>query len=74
MTLAIIVGVVVVVFAVWLILVMARRVLRLAVRLALAGVVVLALVLGAVAWWWYGMGSSFSPRENRPATRRANSR
>jgi hypothetical protein len=30
-----------------------KRLLRVAVRLALFGAVLIALLAGAVAWWWY---------------------
>lgn len=30
-----------------------KRLLRLALRLAMVGAVTFALVVGAVAWWWY---------------------
>jgi hypothetical protein len=56
---------------------LARRALKLVVRVALLGVLV--LLAGGVAWWWYGAGSSSSPaskqNDNRPAsTRRGTSR
>ncbi|HEY0005720.1 MAG TPA: hypothetical protein VGB17_12995 [Pyrinomonadaceae bacterium] len=73
MTLAIIIGAVVFIFGVWLFLALAKRAVRLAVRLALAAVVFLALLCGALAWWWYGLGTTTAPA-NRPATRRANNR
>lgn len=30
-----------------------KRLLRMAVRLALFGAILIALVAGAAAWWWY---------------------
>ncbi|MBA3241463.1 MAG: hypothetical protein H0T60_09600, partial [Acidobacteria bacterium] len=30
-----------------------KRVLRMAIRLALVGAILFALLAGAVAWWWY---------------------
>ncbi|MCA1592782.1 MAG: hypothetical protein LC754_09065 [Acidobacteria bacterium] len=50
-----------------------KRVLRMAIRLALVGAVLFALLAGAVAWWWYGASlSDFSPTQNRnTATRPA---
>lgn len=51
---------VVVLFLLW-------RTLKMFVRLALVGLVVLAVVLGLFAWGWYGAGDS-----PRPAPRRAN--
>ena len=37
----------------WLFFVILKRVLRMAVRLAVVGALLLALLVGAVAWWWY---------------------
>lgn len=76
MNIAIIIGVVVLVGVLWVFMFMARRAVRWAIRLALLGIVVLALLVGAVAWWWYGVGGSTGPqRESHPTgTRRANSR
>ncbi|HEV7858793.1 MAG TPA: hypothetical protein VGO91_09215 [Pyrinomonadaceae bacterium] len=74
---AIIVGIMILIGAVWVFLFMARRAVRWAIRLALLGIVVVALLVGGLAWWWYyGSGSPNAPvRETRPAaTRRANSR
>jgi endonuclease/exonuclease/phosphatase (EEP) superfamily protein YafD len=58
---------------------MAKRVVRWAIRLALLGIVALALLVGAVAWWWYygagGTATAPQQRDARPGTtRRANSR
>ncbi|HEX8097939.1 MAG TPA: hypothetical protein VF507_07880, partial [Pyrinomonadaceae bacterium] len=60
----------------WLFLFVARRALRMAVRLTLAGIVILALVVGAVVWWWYGTSTQGPPAQNRPAAtqKRGNSR
>jgi heme/copper-type cytochrome/quinol oxidase subunit 4 len=77
MTIAIVIGIIILIFAVWVFLFMARRAVRWAIRLALLGIVVLALLVGGLAWWWYyGSGSASAPvKETRPgATRRANSR
>jgi sorbitol-specific phosphotransferase system component IIBC len=55
----------------------ARRALRLVVRLALVFMLVLALLIGGLTWWWYGSdGSSTSkPYGGSPAgTRRSPSR
>ncbi|MBC7930986.1 MAG: hypothetical protein H7Z38_10535, partial [Rubrivivax sp.] len=30
-----------------------KRVLRMAIRLAVVGALLLALLAGAIAWWWY---------------------
>lgn len=76
MTIAIIIGVILVAVFAWLFLVMAKRTVRLFVRLAVLGVVVLAALAGAVAWWWYApSGAPAEQNVNRPgATRRANNR
>ncbi len=37
----------------WLFFVVLKRVLRMALRLAVVGALLLALLVGAVAWWWY---------------------
>ncbi|HYH87091.1 MAG TPA: hypothetical protein VEX60_16685 [Pyrinomonadaceae bacterium] len=37
----------------WLFFFVLKRVLRMAIRLAVVGALVLALLAGAVAWWWY---------------------
>jgi uncharacterized membrane protein (UPF0182 family) len=37
----------------WVFFVVLKRVLRMAVRLAVVGALLLALLVGAVAWWWY---------------------
>jgi protein-S-isoprenylcysteine O-methyltransferase Ste14 len=72
-----IIGIVVLVGALCVFLLMAKAAVRWAIRLALLGIVILALVIGSVAWWWYGAGDATTApqREARPAgTRRANSR
>jgi len=53
-----------------------RRALRFVVRLALLGVLILFLLTGGLAWWWYGSdGSSKQKGNNRPAnTQRTHSR
>jgi hypothetical protein len=55
---------------------LARRALRLIVRLALVGLLLLFLFGGGLAWWWYGSGNSLlNKNDNRPSnTRRTNSR
>jgi hypothetical protein len=52
-----------------------RRLMRLAVRLALAGGLLLVLLVGGLAWW-YRAGLSDSRQKEKPSTttRRANSR
>jgi len=45
-----------------------KRVLRMAIRLALVGAVLLALLVGAFAWWWYEpFGSGVNQKRNAPA-------
>ena len=44
----------------WLFLFVFKRLLRMALRLAVLGALVLALLAGAFAWWWY------SPSEGAP--------
>ncbi|HMF58157.1 MAG TPA: hypothetical protein VK619_17570 [Pyrinomonadaceae bacterium] len=67
----IIIGVV----AVSLFFVIARRILRWAIRLTLAGMLVLVLLIGGVVAWWYSSDSS-QRRETRPVAtpRRGNTR
>jgi len=49
----------------------AKRVLRMAIRLALFGAVLFALLAGAVAWWWYDpLGPSDDARPNRNSASR----
>ncbi len=76
MTLAIIIGALVSIFAIWIFLVVAKRTLRLAVRLLLVGVVILAAACGALAWWWYGsFGNIIKQKDARPSTiQRTNNR
>jgi hypothetical protein len=53
----------------WLFFFVLKRVLRMAIRLAFIGALLLALLAGAVAWWWYApLGST--PSQNRNATAR----
>ncbi|MFS8085756.1 MAG: hypothetical protein ACMG6H_09015 [Acidobacteriota bacterium] len=61
--------------AVVLFLLVARRGLRLAVKLALVGVLVMLLVVGASVGWWRGwFGSSSRPQKSAtPTNTRANS-
>ena len=47
-----------------------RRAVRLFVRLALIGIlIIMALVVGA-AWWWHGSGGASSPATNHSQTPR----
>ena len=47
----------------WLFFVILKRVLRMAVKLAVVGALLLVLLAGAVAWWWY------EPLGGRPSNR-----
>ena len=50
----------------------AKRLLRMAIRLAVVGAILFALLAGAVAWWWYDpLGSSSSSNQNRSSSRPA---
>lgn len=69
MELALIIAVAVVGFGLFFFLV--KRVLRMAVRLALVGALLFALLAGAVAWWWYDpLGSGPANRNGRPPAAR----
>ena len=58
----------------WLFFVVLKRVLRMALRLAVVGALLLALLVGAWAWWWYDpLGGSQSNR-NAPARPARNAR
>ena len=54
----------------WLFFVVLKRVLRMAVGLAVVGGLLLALLVGAVAWWWYEPFGGRSPNQNRAAPSR----
>jgi hypothetical protein len=43
----------------------ARRMLRLAVRLTLGFLLILILIAGALFWWWSGMGNPLEQNSNR---------
>jgi hypothetical protein len=59
----------------WLFFVVLKRVLRMALRLAVIGALLLALALGAVAWWWYEpFAGSSNANRNAPARPSRNSR
>ncbi|HVF56906.1 MAG TPA: hypothetical protein VM934_12205 [Pyrinomonadaceae bacterium] len=48
-----------------------KRMLRMAMRLALVGAVLFALLAGGVAWWWHSSGDSGGgASSNRNATAR----
>ena len=69
MTPLILISVFVTVAAFGLLFILVRRALRLAIRLALAGLLLLALLVGALAWWYYSpLGSE--DRERTPPARR----
>lgn len=44
-----------------------KRLLRLALRLAIVGAVLFAVLAGAVAWWWYAPGEAPAQNRNRNA-------
>ncbi len=59
----------------WLFFVVLKRVLRMALKLAVVGALLLALLIGAVAWWWYEpFGGSSRSNRNAPARPARNSR
>jgi hypothetical protein len=47
-----------------------KRLLRMAIRLALVGAILFALLVGAVAWWWYAPFGSGDRNENRNSSAR----
>jgi len=51
-----------------------RRLMRLAIRLALAGGLLLVLLAGGLAWWYRSDVSDSRQKEKPATTRRANSR
>ena len=52
----------------WLFLFVLKRVLRMAIRLAVVGALLLALLVGALAWWWYDpLGGESGGGRNAPA-------
>lgn len=72
------IAVIVVVFgiaALFVLFLLARRMLRLAIRLALGGALVVLLIIGGLVWWWFNSGGASEQNANRPAnTRRTTSR
>jgi hypothetical protein len=54
----------------WLFFFVLKRVLRMAIRLAVVGALLLALLVGALAWWWYApttAGRDSGGNRNAPA-------
>jgi hypothetical protein len=58
----------------WLFFFVLKRLLRMALRLAVVGALLLALLAGALAWWWYstpergaGQNRNAPARTARPA-------
>lgn len=47
-----------------------KRLLRMAIRLALFGAILVALLVGAAAWWWYAPLGNNSAGGNRNAPAR----
>ncbi|HEX8151233.1 MAG TPA: hypothetical protein VF591_28895 [Pyrinomonadaceae bacterium] len=58
----------------WLFLFVLKRVLRMAIRLAVVGALLLALLVGAVAWWWYEPFGGSDANRNAPARPARNAR
>ena len=58
----------------WLFFVVLKRVLRMAVRLAVVGALLLALLVGALAWWWYDPLGAPAGNRNAPSNRTRNAR
>jgi hypothetical protein len=54
----------------WIFFFVVKRVLRMAVRLAIVGALLFALAAGAVAWWWYDpLGGEPAPRQRSSPAR-----
>lgn len=51
-------------------LVLVWRTVRFIMRLALIGVLILALLVGALAWWYATSGSTSPPEQSRPTNKR----
>jgi hypothetical protein len=47
-----------------------KRMLRMAIRLALVGAILFALLVGAVAWWWYAPFGGGDVNSNRNGSAR----
>ena len=52
-----------------LLFILVRRALRLAFRLLLAGLLLLILLIGYLAWWYYSPSPSERPQRSSPARR-----
>ena len=65
---------------IFLLFIVTRRLMRLMIRLALAGGLLLIAIVGTLVWWYgastrdAGTNPSSPPKEKPSATRRANSR
>ena len=62
MTAAIVIVCALVGFAIFFFIV--KRLVRMAVRVALFGALIFALIVGAIAWWWYAPLQNYSPPQN----------
>ena len=70
---SLVISVIVIVLGVAVFFFIARRVLRIALKLAIVGVLLLLLLAGAVFGWWQGWFSFGSRTERPPLTQRPNS-
>ena len=55
----------------WLLLFVFKRVLRMALRLAVLAAIIVALLAGAFAWWWYSPSERTTTNQNRGTPARA---
>ncbi len=53
----------------WLFFFVVKRVLRMAIRLAIIGALLFALLAGGIAWWWYAPGDASAPATRNTSTR-----
>ncbi len=53
----------------WLFFFVVKRVLRMAIRLAIIGALLFALLAGGIAWWWYAPGGDSGPESRNTSTR-----
>lgn len=71
MTTGILIFIVMLVFAAGVLFMIVRRAVRMAIKLALVGLLLLVLLVGALGLWWYAPSSSdTSPRNARPSPTR----